>query len=401
MNRGDRDSSRASLYDRLRPRQSTLEQMARQQATPAPERRYDPDRLRVLDGVALTSAGLVGWGNVPAPAVPTPLEGVQSPGGNCFLCHKVVDTIPIASSPDGQAIDQKTTRLLELVHSLALEALGLLDKAPKNAISNIGFDIAVSLPSDGLVSTHAFLEYIRELLKASSFCQSMGQLICLDNSIGLHAAVAASVLTRPYILWISADSFCSSSGVVQLEQQSLLASPPRYKGTHPGEACAAVLLQRIEENSSAFQDGWWLVPSVGLHHSARAQQSRRSRLDSMRELINTVSSALVDSEPSVAIADVGKLPNRVSDVCAALFDHWSHPDAIEDVYFADSFCGWSGSALNAIQIVLAIAALTEKKHAGSALILEVASETTSGAAFLLPCSAVAEGVGGVQSQRGV
>ena len=181
MNRGDRDSSRASLYDRLRPRQSTLEQMARQQATPAPERHYDPERLRVIDGVALTAAGLVGWGNMPdkqAAVVDTSLAASES-----LLVHRIDCQFGTLGEPLALQGD-RARRLYELARALVGEAMTLLERLPTEA----GFEVVVSMPVEG--HTTVLRDMLDVSLRGSLAYPRMTGLRLVPDHQDLHDTLA-------------------------------------------------------------------------------------------------------------------------------------------------------------------------------------------------------------------
>ncbi|USZ50661.1 hypothetical protein [Halomonas sp. DN3] len=378
MNRGDRDSSRASLYDRLRPRQSTLEQMARQQATPAPERRYDPDRLRVIDGVALTSAGLVGWGNMPdkqAAVVDTSLAASES-----LLVHRIDCQFGTLGEPLALQGD-RARRLYELARALVGEAMTLLERLPTEA----GFEVVLSMPVEG--HTTVLRDMLDVSLRGSLAYPRMTGLRLVPDHQDLHDTLATPATGGAgHVLWLSIDCVLHAHGIGQLRARQQLATTRNPQGIKPSEAAVALMIQRIAEDGYGGGDGYLLKRGVMLEHNRRTDLTRRQRYQSLAEILARVwpdEGATAGNAPGVVVADSLDLPGRRADLAGALLTLWPELDLGEECRCIDYHFGWPGTALIALQLVVAL--VGDRSRSG-AVLLQLSDDHSSRALALLPAS---------------
>ncbi len=130
--------SRASIFDLLHERDPVVEPVSH---TPQIRNDYAPDRLRVIDGVALSPAGFIAQGSLPEPHTPELSDGLIGADGFRLLIHEIVD-LPTINERQLARIDPKALRLHQLIQSIIIEALLLLEGMPEGE----GFDVVLSAP---------------------------------------------------------------------------------------------------------------------------------------------------------------------------------------------------------------------------------------------------------------
>jgi|GEM_PF-1790338 len=387
--------SKASIYDRLQRRPPAPVEKPKVSTERSDFRR---DRLRVIDGVALTPAGLVNSGVVPKKGS---LE-VQSErlglDGFPLLGFSVQNRVPAHPDDGSQPFrrDDKALRLTELIQSLFIETMELLDNIPEHA----GFDIVLVAPLRLQGARDMVMQRLRDAVLGTEYGERLGALRYSDMGWDPHASLA---VPEPggmaYVLWICADSVLNTEDLGQLQQRRLLASASQQEGVYPGEAVSALLFQRLLDEDCAegsMASGWWLDNGAQQEHIARHDRDRQARRQTIEEILDlawpqrskddakdhgTAMNDAVLASPAVVVVDALTLPGRTVEVSSPLMERWQRVNVVDDGISVDGWCGWPGEALTALQLVLAVASLA-KMPEQDALILNVAEEERSRALVL-------------------
>lgn len=378
MNRGDRDSSRASLYDRLRPRQSTLEQMARQETTPEPARRYDPDRLRVIDGVALTAAGMVGRDGLPDSQIA--VMDASLAASESLLVHRVECHAGSVGEPLAHA-GERASRLYELTRALLGEALTLLERLPADA----RFEVIVSMPIEG--HSTVLRDMLNASLRGSLAYPRMTGLQLVPDQRDIHDTLAAPAAGGAgHVLWLSVDGVLHAHGIAQLRARHQLATSRYSQGIKPSEAAAALLIRREAEDGCGSDVGYLLKRGQVREHARRADLTRRQRHQTVTELVTSVwpgPGTEEDISPAVVVADCLSLPGLRADLAAGVITRWPDFDLGQQCLCINFHFGWPGTALSALQLV---AALASDRSTSGAVVLQLNDDHSSRALALLPAA---------------
>ncbi|MBZ9556808.1 MULTISPECIES: hypothetical protein [unclassified Modicisalibacter] len=379
--------SRASIFDRLSRRPPSVEPV---ESPSAARGDYDPDRLRLIDGVALTASGFVGGGGVPEARSPNLSGSLRGADGFRLPVHEIVDVMPV-EEPRLKRVEAKALRLHELVQTLMVEALMMLETLPEDA----AFDVVLSAPIRSAEAAGIVVEHLRGAIADTQYAACLGEVRHLRHGDDPHAALSLAERDgMPYVLWISADSLLNEADVTALGERGVLVRASHGAGLRPGEAVSALLIQRLLPEPGAFDDGWRLDRGYAGEHAPRG--SRRDH-DKRRALLASLDAAwpcspaagskgekgdedegrdtsqdIAGAAPSRLVIDTIGLPGRAVEVASALTERWPELDMIEDGIGIDDVCGWPGEALTALALVLAIAGLEAREHA---LVLSLEAET--------------------------
>ncbi|WP_110687089.1 hypothetical protein [Salinicola aestuarinus] len=358
--------SRASIFDQLHRRQSIADA-----PEPASSVRsdYDTETLRLIDGVALTPAGFVGRGSVPDADTPALSETLYGSDGYRLLVHAVGDVMPL-SEPRLSRLEVKAARLHELVETILIEALMLLEGIPEES----AFDVVLELPLRSADAASFILERVRDAIKETQFGEWLSDIRHQSPLGDPHAATAVGTGGgMDYVLWISADSLLTQEGVTSLARRGLLAQSSRGAGLYPGEAVAALLMERLLPERDNPEEGWLLARGLAETHGARAGRRDHDKRQALQGVLERLwPEADAASAPSGLVVDSMGLKGRAVELGGAIIERWPELDAIDDGVAVDGFCGWPGDALVPLMLVLAIAPLALEE---SAVVLGIGSET--------------------------
>ncbi|MCE8021899.1 hypothetical protein HOP51_17520 [Halomonas sp. MCCC 1A11036] len=347
---------------------------------------YRTDRLRLVDGVAVTPAGMVAGGEVPERTVPVVSPVLQGPDGFRLLVHAVKDVVPV-EEPRLARHSAKALRLHALIQTISLDALMLLEALPEGA----GFDIVVSAPLRSAEAAEVVIDRLGAMVAASAYAAGLGTLHHSDGGRDPHTVLGVQgAAGQPYVLWIGADSLLDHDDIAGLHRQGLLALASRQAGMFPGEAAYALLVQRIPESGEdGPAPGWWLEAATRLEHPARDTLSLPDRQRLVGDLLARVWPEGEDGEacaPASLVMDTLELPGRVPEVLGPLLERWPALDVIEHGLSVSALCGWPGEALVPLQWVLALASLDPGEDA---LLLNLAEPNVSHAMALHACAPAA------------
>lgn len=373
--------SRASIYDLLQRRTPPVIEKPEVE-----EERSDfrTDRLRLVEGVALTAAGVLAMDMVPEGVRAELSRSIRGPDGFQLMACAVREVIPV-SNAQLQSLDPKALRLHELIHTILHEALMMLDALPESA----GFDIVVSIPLRSPESSNMLLEQIRLAVKETEYGERLGDIRHSASGWNPHTCLAVPEAGgHPHVLWICADSLINADGVSRLEQRGLLRRKARPDGVLPGEAAVALLMQRILEDDTEFASGWWLDSAAEQEHEPRSSKTRGRKSPSVvTELLEQSWPRAADDieagEPSRVVVDALGLPGRTTEVAGPLTERWSELDLIDNGMNVAHWCGLPGEALTALQLLLAVAPLSDDE---SAVVLNVVDEKSSRSMVLRSCA---------------
>ncbi|WP_445003719.1 hypothetical protein [Halomonas mongoliensis] len=370
--------SRASIFDLLAERH---EPAVEPQAPAGQRSDYRTDRLRLVDGLALTPAGLVAAGEVPAPARLAQSRELRGPDGFHLLVQAVAEVVP----EPAPRLDAKAQRLQALLQGVLVDALMLLDALPEGE----GFDIVLSAPLR-TAAAEVVTDGLRRAVAATDLAQGLGELRHLAAGQDPHAALAApDEGGQGHVLWLVVDSLLNLEDIAALHRRDRLALPTRQAGFYPGEAAVALLMQRVPEGGgdeqAASAPGWWLDAAIRREHPGRGTLGGAARQRLVAELLAQAWPAGEggeDDPPAFLVVDALGLPGRTQELVGPLLERWPALDIIEQGLGVDTWGGWPGEALTALQLALARAALAPGE---SALLLGLAEETGTRALTLWAC----------------
>ncbi|WP_110693237.1 hypothetical protein [Salinicola halophyticus] len=393
--------SRASIFDLLHQRQQPIEPVEE----PSSARNdYDAGRLRLLDGVALTASGFVGAGAVPEAQSPALSSSLHGPDGFRLLVHRIADVMPVQELRLGR-FEAKALRLHELVQTIVIEALMMLEALPEDTT----FDVVLTAPMRSPEAAAIVVEHLRAAIVETQYASALGEIHRTSQDGDPHTVLGVGDSGgMPHVLWISADSLLNDEDVASMQHRRLLGRSSNSAGLYVGEAVVALLLQRLLPEDDGFDTGWQIEKGVTHDHPARATRRDHAKRQALIELLSdawplaatTSAAGFGDAETSDASADeVGAstsparvvidamgLPGRAVEIGSALIERWPEIDMIDDGIGIDQFCGWPGEAVTALALALAIAPLSPVE---SALVLSVEGETRSTAWRLQSCAALA------------
>ena len=370
--------AKASIFDLLSQR---YEPVVEPQEPTGQRSDYRTDRLRLIDGVAVTPAGMVARDEVPERAMPVLSPVLHGPDGFRLLVHAVKDVMPM-SEPRLERHSAKARRLHALIQTISLDALMLLDALPAGA----GFDIVVSAPLHSAQAIEIVLGRLSTMVAASAYSAGLGDIHHSDSGWDPHATLRAPESGgRPYVLWIGADSLLNHDDTAELHRQGLLALASRQVGVCPGEAAFALLVERVSESGAGGDEvpttGWWLDSATLLGHPERSMRDNPARQQQVDDLL--AQAWPMEAPPAYLVMDTLELPRRVMALSAPLLERWPRLDIIDDGLSVSALCGWPGEALTPLQLVLALASVG---HSESALLLNLAEEGCSRALTLQACA---------------
>lgn len=365
---------RPSIYDRLQHRRRTV--VRPEDKRPVAGHDYLSDRVRLIDGVALTAAGFVLSGTaLPQGRQPVLSQTLSRSAGAPLLVHPIEEFVPV-EEPRLRTLDAKALRLDQLVQTVLIDALMMLDLLERNA----GFDVVLSVPRSSPRAHEIMLERLHGAITESEYGEFLGCVRCTTEGRDPHTAMSAPVESggMSYVLWISVDSLLNDGDVATLARDGQLEGIGNGGGLRPGEAVAVVLAQRLRPGETTFESGWILAKGVSHGHAPRSAQSSRERCAALQTLMEQAWSdgapGLWANEPAYIVVDSLGLPGRAAEAGKTLANVWSTLDLIEDGVVVDSRCGWPGEALSALELVLAVTSLRASEEA---LVLDIAAESDS------------------------
>ena len=359
--------SRASIFDLLHQRQPISEP----ETVASPVRDdYDADRLQLLDGVALTSAGLVSYDSLPEAHTPALSSSLCGADGYGLLVHEITGLAEV-SEPELARLETKALRLHKLVQSALVEALMLLDRLPEET----GYDVVLSAPVASGEAAGILIDRLRAVIADTHYGDWLGEIRHSQQGSDPHTTLASPDGGMPYVLWISVDSVANDKDLVSPELRNVLVQNARGKGLYPGEAAAAVLLHRLTEEGAGPEHGWTLERAMVHEHPPRATRRDYEKRKAMSQMLGEFwpeDDTL--GVPSRIVIDAFGLPGRAVEVGGATIERWPEIDTIDDGIGVDGLCGWVGEAVTALMLVLALAELKPQEHA---VILGVHAERCS------------------------
>ncbi|MCM2130786.1 hypothetical protein [Larsenimonas rhizosphaerae] len=379
--------SRSSIFDLLHQRH--------QEAVPVVETTarsdYLPDRLHLVDGVALTPAGFVARGVLPDAIPPELSESLHGPDGYRLLVHPIKDVMPLEDNRL-KRLEHKAHRLNALVQTLMVEALIMLEALPEGA----GFDLILTLPIRSSQAGDIILAQAREAIMETQYGDRLESARLAPCQGELHDQMAVPEEGgAAWALWLSADSLLNDDDVARLEARGVLGRSSKGPGLHPGEAVSALLLQRVLPDHDAFDQGWMIEKATTCRHEKRSEQRDYYRREQLFALLGQVwpdntgtppdtteKNQALPVAPAWLVVDSLTLPGRAVEAGGALMARWEMLDLIDDGIGVDIHGGWPGEAMSALQLVLATARL--KQH-DCALVLNIADEMQSRALVLRAC----------------
>lgn len=393
--------SRASIFDLLHQRQQPPAPV--EEASSA-RNDYDADGLRLIDGVALTASGFVGAGTMPEASSPALSPALHGLDGFRLLVHRIADVMPVREPRLGR-LEAKAARLHELIQTIVIEALMMLEALPEET----AFDVVLSAPLRSPDATAIVVEHLRAAIVETQYASALAEVRHTAAGGDPHAVLGVSDRGgMPYVLWISADSLLNEEDVAAMQRRRVLERSSNSAGLYVGEAVTALLVQRLVPEDQEFDTGWCIDKASVNHHPARATQRDHARRQALLELLSDAWPPLPEASnasaekpqgvegasdepgevapPARVVIDAMGLPGRAVEIGSSLIERWPEIDLIDDGVGVDQFCGWPGEAVTALTLVLAIAPLSPLE---SAVVISVEDETRTMVWRLRSCAAEA------------
>lgn len=349
--------SRASIFDLLHERQPVSEPEPVPEPQPAD---YDCERLQVLDGLALTAAGLITLDGLPEAHTPELSSSLLGADGYRLLVHEIAD-LPVAEEPELGRVDTKALRLHRLIQSVITEALMLLESLPEDA----HYDVVLSAPVLSKDATAIIMDQLRAVIAETQYGGRVGDL--RHNAAGDDPHIALAVSEEgalPHVLWLSVDTVINQQDLDSPASGQLLVQSSRGAGLHAGEAAAAMLIRRLANGEPQPEDGWLLGRGAIREHAARSARRNHQKCQALIELLGEFwPEEDAAGNPSRFVVDARGLPGRAVELGGAVTERWPEIDAIDDGVSVEDFCGWPGASVTALMLVLAIAEIKPEEHA--------------------------------------
>lgn len=363
--------SRASIFDRLHRLQPAPEPDA---ALALARDDYDPERLRLIDGVALTSAGFIGADVVPEPRPAALSSSLYSDSGYRLLVHEVAD-LPSLTEPRLARLDAKAGRLYQLIQATIIDVVMMLEAIPDNGC----FDVVISAPVRSSQAAEFISQSVLDVLNETQFGERLGDINLVRQSGDPHSLLQVKEKGgMPYVLWIAIDSLLNNEDIV--EHQRVLGQSSAGASFYPGEAVAAVLVQRLLPVDGAFSTGWELKKGSVHEHPPRAECRTNQKRQALIGLLESIwVPGQEGEEPARLVIDCLGLPGRAVELGGSLIECWPGIDLIDDGLAVDAYCGWVGVVVPTLMLVMAMAELEVEQQA---VIVAVNAETTSKAWLL-------------------
>lgn len=381
--------SRASIFDLLHQRQRPVEPVGEVSTARSD---YDTQRLRLLDGVALTPSGVVAAGTLPEAQPPVLSSSLYGADGFRRFVYRIADVMPAQESRLGR-IEARALRLHRLIQTLAVDALMLLEALPDET----AFDVVVSAPTRSDEAAQIIIERLRAAIAETQHGQWLNRIDHGVAGAGPHASLAVGAEGgMAHVLWISADSLLDDEGVAALQRRSSSSRASGGAGLHPGETAVALLLQRLLPDEMAFDGGWLIDSGVSVEHlprsTSRDHVRRRTLLDVLAQGWPPSANDAQPQErapeesdaPTRLVIDTLSLPGRAVEAGGALIERWPELDLVTDGVSVDGMAGWPGEAVTALAWALALASLQPGEHA---LVLSLEAESATRVWRLMACTA--------------
>lgn len=352
--------SRASIFDLLHQRQAVSEP---QEEPTAARRDYASDRLRLIDGLALTAAGFIRGGEIPEAPAPELSSTLYGSDGYRLLVHRIDDTISV-DEPRLARCEAKAYRLHQLVQTVVTEALMLLEALPEDS----PFDVLLSAPIRSPEAAAIIQERLRSAIAETQYGACLGELRLAEKGEDPHATLAVGEQGgMPYVLWIGVDSLVNADDVAATQYRDMLVQSSRGGGLYPGEAVAVLLVQRLTAQELEFDSGWRLDAGMLREHPPRAGRRDHDKRRALLALLGDLWPASEDDAssptPSRLVVDTVGMPGRAVELGGAVVECWPDIDTIDDGLSVDTLGGWSGEATRVLPLVLAVAATEPEEHA--------------------------------------
>lgn len=360
--------SRASIFDLLHERQPVLEP----EPTPEPRQAdYDNERLQVLDGLALTAAGLITLDSLPEAHTPELSSSLLGADGYRLLVHEIAD-LPVAEEPELGRMGTKALRLHRLVQSIVLEALMLLEALPEDA----HYDVVLSAPVVSKAAATLIMDRLRAVIAETQYSERLGDLRHSTAGEDPHTVLAVpGEGGMPYVLWLSVDTVTNQQDLVSPTHSQLLVQRSRGTGLHAGEAAVAVLIRRLSNGEPQPEEGWLLGPGTLREHPARSARRDYEKRQGLIELFGEFwPEEETTGKPSRLVVDALGLPGRAVELGGAVIERWPEIDTIDDGVNVEDFCGWPGASVTALMLVLAMSEMKPDEHA---ILLSLHAESQS------------------------
>lgn len=388
--------SRASIFDLLHQRHQPTEPVSEVSTTRSD---YDTQRLRLLDGMALTPSGFVAAGSLPEAQPPAQSSSLYGADGFRCIVHRIADVMPVQAPRLGR-LEARALRLHQLIQTLAVDALMLLEALPDET----AFDVVVSAPLRSDEAAHIIIERLRAAIAETQYGQWLNRIDHDMAGADPHASLAAGDGGgMAHVLWISADSLLDDEGVAALQRRSAAVGASRGAGFYPGEAAVALLLQRLLPDEVAFDSGWLIDSGVSVEHLPRSTSRDHVRRQALLDVLaqswppmdetqpqegGQAESRQKSDGPARLVFDTLNLPGRAVEAGGALTERWPALDLVTDGVSVDGMAGWPVGAVTALAWALALASLQPDEHA---LVLSLESDSVTRAWRLMACTAPAAG----------
>lgn len=364
----------SSIYDELYRRR-----VSRRQPTVVEGRRRDfsAERISLVDGVAITSAGVLQMGEgLPKEApLATPCPLFTNAQGFPRLV-KPISTIALSERHLG--VEGRLSAIWDFL-------TGSFDALIRQLPDDDNVDLVVTLP-DGVSPwlQQSLQQRIIEQLKKHRVWQE-GQSRCTVGSAStLNTLLAPDTLgAMRWVFWCCIDSLLDDAQLYRWDERFSKQSP-----LIAGEGGALMLFERAAPEAEPTKGQFWVQSAQQLHASS-STAAKRARTVALNALISKLLPAHTSDQqddgasdaPAWCIMDMGS-GDRAGDAFMALFDRWAGVyEPLVNCYALDHFCGGVGGAALGLSLMMAAAAMQQED---SAMLLMLSETDVSAMTLLTP-----------------
>ena len=365
----------SSIYDELYRRR-----VSRRQPTVAEGRRRDfsAERISLVDGVAITPAGVFQMGEgLPKEApLATPCPLFTNAQGFPRLV-KPISTIALSERHLG--VEGRLSAIWDFL-------TGSVDVLIRQLPDDDNVDLVVTLP-DGVSPwlQQSLQQRIIEQLKKRRVWQE-GQSHCTIGSASTLNTLLApdtSVGAMRWVFWCCIDSLLDDAQLYRWDGRFSTQSP-----LIAGEGGALMLFERAALEAEPTKGLFW-VQSAQQPHASSSSAAKRARTVALKALVSKLLPAHTSDQqddgtldaPAWCIMDMGS-GDRAGDAFMALFGRWAGVyEPLVNCYALDHFCGCVGDAALGLSLMMAAAAMQQED---SAMLLMLGETDVSAMTLLTP-----------------
>lgn len=364
----------SSIYDELYRRRVSRRQPS---VTESRRRDFSADRVCVVDGAAVSAAGMfLMHGGLPdTPPIASPWPLLTDASGFPRLA-KPIKTM--AASDRHLGIDGRLNSIWALL-------AGSLDGLVRQLPDDEKVDVVICLPEVASLSFRQSLQQsLVERLTTYNLWQE-GESVChiTSSSATLNTMLAPdpNVGGMRWVVVCSIDSLLEEH---QLGQWG--TSADQQTSVIAGEGGALILFERVAPAALPSLGRFWINSKEQSFEetSKPLPMKKHPRIAALSALLEALVPAEASAPPDVCVMDIG-MGEPAGDAFMALFERWPNQYApMVNCHALDYYNGYIGEATFAVMLMMAVAAIEDTD---SALLLSLGQAGISAVSLLMPVHA--------------